>query len=284
MKRILSIAGGGMRGVIPARFLQEIETVVPGVKWDLIAGTSTGAILGALLSAPQPVGASDILKWYYNEGPKIFSESVFHKPEELWAAKYGGESLYSSLQACVGAHAMSECNTLFTCATVNADAIRPVWLDQTTPWAAWECAAASSSAQTYFPAFSKAGTRYIDGGNFANNPVRHAANLARKLWPSEEITVIHLGTGEQTTPKPLPEGGLLQWAPIVFGEMSSLQDTEANRDALYAASVITLNVSMNQFPSMDAADKATLDGYVAAAESQIIRNPRIWNQIEAALK
>ena len=275
-----------MRGVIPARFLQEIEEVIPGIQWDLIAGTSTGSIVGAMKSAPQPKTAADILKWYYEDGPSIFHESIFHKPTDILNAKYGTVSLYKSLQACIGTHSMAECSTPFVCATTDADHILPIWLDQSSVgWNAWEAAAASSSAQTYFPAFRKDGVRYIDGGNFANNPVRHAANLARKLWPAEKIIAVSLGTGIEINPKALPEGGPIQWATRVFDEMSNLQRLEANRDAQYAADqVFFLDVQAQRFPSMDVCDKATLDGYVWATNGEIVRNPALWNQIKEALK
>ena len=285
MKRVLSIAGGGMRGVIPARFLLEIENRFPNVKWDYIAGTSTGSIIGALLSKPEgPMKAKDIINWYFNEGPGIFSQAFWKTPANLWNAAYNPQVLYKSLQKCIGLHKMSECSTPFTCATTNSDEILPVWIDQSSDWFAWEAASASSSAQTYFSPFLKNGTRYIDGGNFANNPCRHVANIASRLWHDEDTTVVHLGTGIQTKPTPLPGGGLIQWAPIIFGEMSSLQDVEAERDARQVSKFFfRFDVTMDQFPSMDAADKKTLNRYISEAEREISDHSDMWYKLGIAL-
>jgi len=269
-----------------ARALREVYSRCPGVVFDAHFGTSTGSIVAAIRSAPNPMPPDKIIQWYYNEGPKIFNEPFWHRPGDLVGAKYSTAPLYASLQECIGLHSMSECAVPFICATVDADTIRPVWLDQYTPWAAWECAAASSSAQTYFPAFRKAGVRYIDGGNFANNPARHAANWARQKWPNEPIVVIHLGTGVQGDPNPLPEGGILQWASRVFGEMSNLQDEEAWRDVGFVPNCIGIraDVPIPSFPGMDDASKYTLDAYIGAAESEIARNPQLWSQIKEALQ
>ncbi|MBK8983022.1 MAG: patatin-like phospholipase family protein [Ignavibacteria bacterium] len=83
MKKILTIDGGGIRGVLPARILHEIEkrTKKPIAElFDLIAGTSTGGILALCLTKPDSKGnprykALDILKLYEEEGKKIFKKS-----------------------------------------------------------------------------------------------------------------------------------------------------------------------------------------------------------------
>ena len=72
MKKILTIDGGGIRGVLPARILHEIEKRMKkpiSEIFDLIAGTSTGGILALCLTKPDAKGkprykALDILKFY----------------------------------------------------------------------------------------------------------------------------------------------------------------------------------------------------------------------------
>lgn len=87
---ILSIDGGGIRGIIPAMVLCEIEkrTGKPiSELFDFIAGTSTGGIIGLGLSVPDPnkpgqplYKASDVLKIYEENG-----NSIFYEPENLRA-------------------------------------------------------------------------------------------------------------------------------------------------------------------------------------------------------
>lgn len=284
MKRVLSISGGGIKGIIATRFAVEIEERNPGVKWDLIAGTSTGAIIGACLARPEPMKAADILTWYFNEGPKIFS-SVLGVAGQIFESKYSAQPLYRSLANMIGLHYMRMNSTLFTCATVEADHIRPVWLDNgSINWMAWEAAAASSAAETYFPAFKKDGARYIDGGNFANCPARHAALLAKRLWPDEEVTLVHLGTGSEYDPQPAPEGGILAWARTLPTDMFALQDFESQRDAAqFVKNYIPLDVCMRRLPAMDDTRAKTLGSYVTAVEQAISGQPQVWKDLTAAL-
>src|SRR5690349_18293371 len=90
--RILSIDGGGIRGIIPGQVLVALENKlqqlsgVPGTRisdaFDLIAGTSTGGILTCLYLCPDATGrskfsASDAVNLYLQNGDNIFDVSVF---------------------------------------------------------------------------------------------------------------------------------------------------------------------------------------------------------------
>src|ERR1044072_7883783 len=89
--RILCLDGGGIRGIIPAVILAEIErrTGRPIHKlFDLIAGTSTGGILALALVKPgkgrQPqYRAEDVIKLYETQGQRIFSRSLLHRVVSL---------------------------------------------------------------------------------------------------------------------------------------------------------------------------------------------------------
>src|SRR5512140_3512850 len=81
---VLSVDGGGIRGVIPAMVLANLErrTGRPTADlFDLIAGTSTGGIIALALTVPGPDGkprwtASDLAQFYVTEGPAIFHHSL----------------------------------------------------------------------------------------------------------------------------------------------------------------------------------------------------------------
>src|SRR5208283_110292 len=77
MFRILSIDGGGMKGVFPASFLATIEKTIEGPigeYFDLIAGTSTGGILA--LGLGLGFQASELLELYRGRGNAIFPPSI----------------------------------------------------------------------------------------------------------------------------------------------------------------------------------------------------------------
>ena len=98
MKKILSIDGGGIRGIIPALVLAEIEkkTGKPIAKsFDLIAGTSTGGILGLGLCVDNGQGepkftARELVNLYRNRGREIFSRSFWKGVSSLGGATDSG--------------------------------------------------------------------------------------------------------------------------------------------------------------------------------------------------
>lgn len=85
--KVLSIDGGGIRGVIPATVLATLESLTGkpvSELFDLIAGTSTGGILALALAKPDAHGkaqysAADVVSLYENEGRRIFHEPAFAK-------------------------------------------------------------------------------------------------------------------------------------------------------------------------------------------------------------
>ena len=100
--RVLAIDGGGIRGVIPALVLTELERRAGRrifEMFDLIAGTSTGGILACALCAPDPLPASDLVELYTKEGPKIFETTLRGRPVTLYndtVVAYGeqGEEIF----------------------------------------------------------------------------------------------------------------------------------------------------------------------------------------------
>src|SRR3712207_3062225 len=89
--KVLSIDGGGIRGIIPAMILAEIEDRTGGSiaeMFDLIAGTSTGGILALGLTMPGDGGkpryrAEDLISLYEKEGHRIFSRPAGHRVDSL---------------------------------------------------------------------------------------------------------------------------------------------------------------------------------------------------------
>ncbi|KAL1312789.1 hypothetical protein HN51_039379 [Arachis hypogaea] len=105
---ILSIDGGGVRGVIPGYILAFLEAELQKLDgadarivdyFDYIAGASTGGIVTAMLTKPstqdgQPCAAKEINTFYREKGPKIFSEEA----ENLNISKQYVESYVSRLE------------------------------------------------------------------------------------------------------------------------------------------------------------------------------------------
>ena len=102
--RVLAIDGGGIRGLIPALVLTELERRAGRRTYemfDLIAGTSTGGILACAVCAPDALPASDLVQLYTEEGPKIFDRPLFQRirsADGLLDEKYDDAALDSALE------------------------------------------------------------------------------------------------------------------------------------------------------------------------------------------
>ena len=107
--KILSLDGGGIRGVFPAAFLAKIEEHVQapiGSYFDLIAGTSTGGVIAIGLGLGVP--ASEILRLYEQHGPAIFDQGHglvedwwrqrVHGLRHLFGSKYSSTPLQERLR------------------------------------------------------------------------------------------------------------------------------------------------------------------------------------------
>lgn len=115
--RILSIDGGGIRGVIPARILKHIEeeTGHPcSSLFDMIAGTSTGGILATGLTKPKVSNpkepehsASAMLDFYFDKGPIIFGRPAWG-PKWIYRAKHKSEFIETVLEETLNESMLSE--------------------------------------------------------------------------------------------------------------------------------------------------------------------------------
>jgi patatin-like phospholipase/acyl hydrolase len=205
--KILSIDGGGIRGIIPAMIIAEIErrTNKPICQlFDMIAGTSTGGILALGLTKPHPDNpqiphykAKELIDLYREEGKRIFHQDwidrheklreLFLKPkfasngrEEVLAEYLGKETRIQDALAEVLITSYETELRIPVYFTSNKEAEKTSGLDfhrvcQSITMV--EAAMATSAAPTYFepvlvPTDNKPNGFYslIDGGVFANNP------------------------------------------------------------------------------------------------------------------
>lgn len=231
MKRILSIDGGGIRGIIPGMVLLAIEeklqkrTKNPAAHlseyFDFFAGTSTGGILTSILLCPHPDDpekprfyVKDALDIYIKYGPEIFSSSrsrKFLSQFGLVSEKYDASILLGILEKYFGETRLSELikPVIFTAynielrknhifrqqKAISHGASRDFYLK--------DVCRATSAAPTYFSVaeiFNLSGTRYplVDGGVFAHNPAISALLEVLKTYGTFKIDDVHilsLGTG-----------------------------------------------------------------------------------------
>lgn len=233
--RILSLDGGGIRGVIAAVILAEVEKIVKvplNRYFDLIAGTSTGSILAAAIALGK--SSEQILELYRRKGKIIFPYTSLFSLQRLSlvlrygfsAPKYSDKGLIEVLQNEFGNTKLADIKSprLLITAYDTLDQEFIVFKNWQTykPWSntpLWEVCVSSSSAPTFFPGhlLTTESKTYslIDGGIGANNPSACAIAEALRLENSiKDITVLSIGTGDSTQTIPFTKvrgWGLIQW-------------------------------------------------------------------------
>lgn len=232
-KVLLSIDGGGIRGIIPLCALIELErqTGQPARESiSFVAGTSTGAIIAAGLARGIP--AEQMLDLYQNLGPRIFRRDVPGWIFSLGSFKYRSRPLYDLLGERLGHCAL---NDLETDALITAKRVsdgRPFYFvrdnavnDQATgKLDLVDCVTASSAAPTYFEPWDVPGIGpCVDGGvGIAGNPVYQMCVEAFYYTPPgaytpAECVVVSLGTGVYDAR--FSPNNLVAWANWVVGEL-----------------------------------------------------------------
>jgi patatin-like phospholipase/acyl hydrolase len=249
--KVLSIDGGGIRGLIPATILSELEeqTRTPIAElFDLIAGTSTGGILALGLVKPADDGrpeysAAQLAELYEREGKRIFNRSLWHAVTalgNLTEEKYEAGGLEAVLREYFGDVPLSRAVTETLVTSYELETREPWFFarhkaldDPSFDFPMRFVARATSAAPTFFePEELKATAPHgglVDGGVFANNPAMCAYVEMKKLRPDADVLVVSLGTGQHTRPIHYAEArewGLAHWAkPILSVVFDGVSDT-----------------------------------------------------------
>ncbi len=223
LRLVLSIDGGGIRGVIPARILSQVEHMAgkPCAEiFDLIAGTSTGGIIACGLGVDLP--AVRMFEMYATRGPEIFSRPWWRRG--LGMSKYPATGIEKVLTDVFGDHKFGDSKTKLMVTALDQQQDVPAhfksWESDSQLTYLRDVARATSAAPTYFP--SSQG-RYSDGGIFATDPAMNAFAESRVLWPGDPLLMLSLGTGFRREAEKYPSnGGLVQWAePLIHALLES---------------------------------------------------------------
>ncbi len=232
--RIVSIDGGGIRGLVTTILLQRIIST-PGLenfldKFDLIAGTSTGGLLS--LGISNGIDLEEIRKLYVEKGPDIFDDSWLDNLADLGklrGADYSIKPLRKELKRIFGNTTLGQLKldkrvliTAFDLDNEDPDPSRRKWkpkLFHNYPGEnsdrdslAADVGLYTSAAPTYFPSVDG----YIDGGVYASNPsICALAQTQDKRYkpnpPLKDILLFSVGTG---TSLQYIKGKSLDWGYI----------------------------------------------------------------------
>ena len=317
--RILCIDGGGIRGIIPAMVLAEIERRTGrriSQLFDLIAGTSTGGILALALVKPgkrsQPhYTAEDVIQLYESQGRHIFSRSLLHQIVSLNGLvnkKYQSGPVEAVFEEFFGDVLLSQAlsNVMLTSYDIQ---LRQAFFfrsyrakaDKDYDYLMRHAARATSAAPTYFePELIDNWNKdyaLIDGGVFANNPSMCAlVDGMREFSQSlDQVFMVSIGTGRETN-RPLEyqrvkNWGVVSWArPILTIVLNSLSDTvdyqtnlilnQADSPAQYNRLQVELPKSVGRLDNTNASNIRSLKQH---AEEFITENDKTLATICKAL-
>lgn len=225
---ILSIDGGGFRGLFAAHLLKRIEE-----EWQLnwrsyfrvLAGTSTGAILAAGLACGKT--AVQLAEFYETYGKVIFTPRLLSRFDllKLFTSRYPSNNLRMLLEEILGGTTLGQVNTPLILPSVDisngcvhvfkskyhSDFVRDPNVRVS------DAVLASCSAPTYFdPVVVDGKYQLADGGLWANNPSLVAVIDAhyRLKIPLEKIRVLSIGTGKSSAFYPRSQG---KWKDRLVG-------------------------------------------------------------------
>jgi hypothetical protein len=209
--RILSLDGGGIRGVFPAAFLARLQEHLEhpiASYFDLIAGTSTGGIIAIGLGLG--VSAGDILDLYEEWGPAIFDQQ--HSPARTWlrqrwrsarhlfGTKYSSDNLRAALTGVLQDRRLGESSNRLLIPAWNPTLER-VYIYKTPhnprlendyKQFAIDAAMATAAAPTFLkPHLTRDFVELVDGGVWANNPIGAATVEAVGMlgWPADRLKI-----------------------------------------------------------------------------------------------
>lgn len=235
---ILSIDGGGIRGIIPSIFLASLKENLQKINinepfhqiFDLMAGTSTGGLIALALSVPLfkktdgdmydlngGIQARKLPFLYETLGSAVFpgnKHKVIKVIRQLFTSKYSSvpfrKILYDIFKECKVKQALT--NLLIT--SFDMKTMQPVFIkkrpdfvggDEDLDFYMVDAALSTSAVPTYFsPAYVKSLGQssmefcLVDGGIFCINPSLSALIEARKILRCDEYVILSLGTGVQT--------------------------------------------------------------------------------------
>ena len=276
--KVLSVDGGGIRGLIPALVLAEIEQRCgrpAGELFDLVAGTSTGAIIACALTRPNPLPAARIARIYVDEGPEIFSRTLLKRitsADGNLDERYDSDGLLTSLRRHLGDARLADARPKILLTAYDLQRRRALLLRSSDDMSMVDAAHGSSAAPSYFEPARIGDLTLVDGGVFATNP----AMCAYAVCARDDLDLLaSFGCGELTRVIPYEKAsdwGRLEWIrpalDVVFDATADAVDFQL--EALLGESYMRFQTRLDEASDdLDAATPENLAALTREAERLI---------------
>jgi len=294
VRRILAVDGGGIRGIIAARILVELEKRAGkplATVFDLIAGTSTGGMIACGLGVK--MAAQALLDLYVTRAADIFSRNLWQTIgtlDGLSGPKYDAAPLESILKDALGDKSLSDCATKILVPSYAIELPPPERGPGSYFFKSWtgpnaflrDIGRATSAAETFFAPYRFANLTgamgaYCDGGTFADSPGACALADARQLWPDDQFLLVAVGTGVKVAEIPYTEmkdAGLAKWATKLPSMFMDGQGDVVNYQLRRAPGIkyFRLDAALNNGSSaMDDAEAVNCSALIHDAEAGLAK-------------
>lgn len=205
MKYILSLDGGGSRGVIAHTFLQDLEKMLLEEKkvkitdiFDMYVGSSAGGIMALMFGSGKCLTKCGPILTHRNLC-EMMNKSLWDKVLPIQTEpKYDGKGMKKTIESAMDDIKLSDCPKPTHVITYQLTTGKPRIFSSTTDnISIRRLALMTSAAPTYFPCIrdDSDDSWFVDGAMAANNPSLIGYTKALKQWPGEEIRILSVGTG-----------------------------------------------------------------------------------------
>ena len=263
MKKVLTLDGGGIRGIISASIVAHLEARLQVAKndpsarisdfFDLLAGTSAGGVLTSLYLSPgegnrPKYSAAQALELYSELGPILFNRSLKQlllSGGGVFRSRYSADALYEFAKKIFGDTYISEVAKDCLITSYDLSSRKALLFSRYSvkkygamaDYRLCDIVRGTTAAPSYFPPaqiFAKddSSRHLVDGGVYANNPAMCSLIEAIKLWPELSIKdywMLSVGTGKVVRPyfyEKTRRFGYIDWlVPIIDILTSSVAET-----------------------------------------------------------
>ena len=305
--RILSIDGGGLRGMVPLMVLEKIEKET-GKRihemFDMVVGTSTGGIIvcGVLASGDGKtpnLTLGQLMNLYRSKAGEIFP---FRKGPRKWfqfvrgifRPKFKADGLDKNLSEYFGQLCLSDmlCQGIVTAYDVKNNEV-VMFKSRKSDEGGFDAflkdvCRATSAAPTYLPAyemrFSGRDRVLVDGGVYVNNPTMAAVADAVKCGVSlSDIEVLSRGTGDHVERREKStKWGILNWAKPITDVMMDGNSAAVSYECDFMLDKhvrVQVRIPDENMKEMDDSRESTLNYIAGLVNTQVLDNPTEWKRI-----
>ena len=298
---VLSLDGGGIRGVVLAKILKHISEkmdVPIDSLFNLIGGTSTGGLIALALATPDEenpekakYNCDQILEIYTKRKNEIFVKRRFYSiglfnskytstGVETFAKGFFGENLFlSQLKLPVIVTAFNDTqDKLITFGSHDASS------GEGSDLPVWQAGRITSAAPYYFtPVVDENGDVLRDGGLSANNPTAQSIMAIQKIYPDiklENIIVVSIGTGRANA-KPTKNLTLLGVDKIIKQfEQGQLANVDNIMEVVLKENYIRIQTTLPKLKT-DEISKSYIQTMLNASDQTIMDNEAQFQRLES---